>query len=142
MNANEARDQAINALSIRLRGWGIDSPEIKARDYIAGLQRAGWVWAHPENRPQPPKPDEACATCGMHLDKCLGGHPTSSRSARANRTTDPTPYIEQARAALRCMSAPDTAATTTETDPVSDYRPETDPSSTATPVGPQNGETR
>lgn len=54
----------------------------------------------PSEAPRPPRVDEACSTCGMHLDKCLGGHESTTRPARTDRVP-PTSTFQQARAAMR-----------------------------------------
>ncbi|WP_028654870.1 hypothetical protein [Nocardioides sp. J54] len=73
MNAEEAREQACHALAARLRAWGVPDPEVRARDYMAGLHAAGWRWQAPENRPTPPRRAEECTThAGQYAARCAG----------------------------------------------------------------------
>lgn len=73
MNADEAREQATHALATRLRAWSVANPELRARDYVAGLYKAGWRWQATENRPQPPRRGEECDIhAGQWADRCAG----------------------------------------------------------------------
>lgn len=73
MNADEAREQACRALAARLRAWSLPDPEVKARDYVAGLYAAGWRWQSPENRPTPPRRDDECEIhAGQWATRCAG----------------------------------------------------------------------
>lgn len=114
MNADEARTQAQAALRARLSAWRVPDPGIKANEYIADMVRAGWHWVHPEGRPVPPKPHDACLTCGRHLNGCICGE-QRTRPLAADRT-DPLRHIAAAREAIKRASVP----------PPSD-RPEGDP---------------
>lgn len=70
--------RARQALAWRLRDWGVDAPEAKARVVIDELVSRGWRMAPDwEQRPRPPKPHEACRDCGRHHDACAcEGGPT------------------------------------------------------------------
>lgn len=73
MNADEAREQAARALAARLRAWSLPDPEVKARDYVAGLYAAGWRWQSPENRPTPPRRGDECEIhAGQWAGRCAG----------------------------------------------------------------------
>lgn len=73
MNADEARDRAINALASRFRAFGASDPAIRAHDFIGGLQAEGWIWMPAENRPAPPRRTEECPEhAGQWANRCSG----------------------------------------------------------------------
>lgn len=62
---------AKEALAWRLKEWGVDQNVELAAGFIDDLVAKGWrMDAAKELRPQPPKPHEACRTCGRHMDTC------------------------------------------------------------------------
>ena len=63
--------EAKRALAHRLREWGIeDDAYMNAAGFIDDLVRRGWQMdPKRENRPQPPKPNAACRTCGQRLEQ-------------------------------------------------------------------------
>lgn len=73
MNADEARERAGSALAGRLRAWGVDTAEIRGREYVAELMNAGWRWMPPENRPTPPRREQECRVhAGQWDGRCAG----------------------------------------------------------------------
>lgn len=70
--------QAKQALSWRLADWGVADPHSKAAGFIDDLVSQGWQMSPDrESRPRPPRPQDACRTCGRHVDRCdCDGGPT------------------------------------------------------------------
>ncbi|GAB2970161.1 hypothetical protein [Nocardioides montaniterrae] len=93
MNADEARDRAVNALANRFRAFGATDPAIRAHEYIGGLMAEGWTWQPTENRPVPPKRDDECQQhAGQWAGRCAGCAADQLEAAtakRAQRTPPP-----------------------------------------------------
>lgn len=89
MNADEAKRNAIRALSVRLGDWGVDDAERKAWSYVNDLGLAGWLWMPPTNRATPPKPEEACVICGrrIHPPDAVCSTPTTRPAPKADDVT-------------------------------------------------------
>lgn len=70
--------QAKQALGWRLADWGVEDAHAKAAGFIDDLVGQGWQMSPDrESRPRPPRPQDACRTCGRHVDRCdCKGGPT------------------------------------------------------------------
>lgn len=92
--------QARAALAWRLRDWGVADAEPKARLFIGELVARGWRMApERESRPIPPKPAEACRTCGRHADRCLCDDGPTTRPPRP--ASDVTEHVARLRQLAR-----------------------------------------
>lgn len=81
---------ASQSLAWRLREWGVEDADKKARGFIADLVTNGWIMnPQRESRPQPPKPSEACFTCGrvMHAKDAICDRPETRQQAFALKAT-------------------------------------------------------
>lgn len=97
MNADEAKREAIRVLGNRMRAWGVELPDAKARDFMDDLRLDGWLWMPPNNRPRPPKAGTHCTRCGKTPPACCD-NPTTRPPRPA---TDAKHHADAARAAMR-----------------------------------------
>lgn len=96
--------QAKQALAWRLTEWGVGDPHSRAAGFIDDLVSRGWQMSPDrESRPRPPKPGDACRTCGraMHTPDRVCEHPTTRPPAPTHDPTEPVAH-------LRALLATDT----------------------------------
>lgn len=84
--------------AIRLAG----TPEARTPGALTQLDGPHWrERVTTATAPRPPKPDQACHTCGRHLDACICGEHTT-RPPAADRVP-PTETYTAAREAIRAL---------------------------------------
>lgn len=92
---------AKKALRARLVHWEVPEPASKAEGFIDDLVAQGWIMQpQREQRPQPPRREEACTTCGRHLNSCICGE-AARRAPRPASQTAMATALEEARAHIK-----------------------------------------